>query len=121
MSVLALLGSTGSHTTHMAAYVERASDGSRTPIYESSDWSSPVRLYYDSVVKNPSADSGARITGGPSGILTIHPGDAFSWECAIDNTTDGSLTFSDDAFTGELCNFYGAYAGGTEPWSCVAP
>jgi hypothetical protein len=119
-NVLALIGSTGSHTTRMAAYVQRAADSSRNLIYESFDWSSPVRLYYDSVVANPSPDPRARTTGGPSGIFTLHPGDEISWECAIENTTDASLTYSDDAFTGELCNFYGVYGGGTAPWDCVS-
>lgn len=119
-SLIALVGSTGSHTTHMAAYLEPAG-ASRSLIYESFDWSAPVRLYYDSAVRNPSPTRSSRTAGGPSGILALHPGDAVSWECEIDNTTDGALTYSDDPSTGEICNFYGAYGAGTKAWNCYSP
>ena len=118
MNLIALVGSTGSHTTHMAAYVDRAGSTDRTKIYESFDWSSRARLYYDSVVRNPFPDPGTLTPGGPSGILALHPGDAISWECAIENTSDSTLTFSENPFTGELCNFYGVYGAGTKAWQC---
>lgn len=120
-SVIALVGSTGAHTTRMTAYVQRSGTMAPTRIYESYDWSAPVRLYYDSVVRNPVPDARSSTTGGVSGLLTLHPGDTVSWECAIDNSTDASLTYSDNPFAGELCNFYGLYAAGTEPWLCFSP
>jgi hypothetical protein len=116
-NLLALVGSTGLYTTHMAAYLERAGT-SRTRIYESFGWRPPVRLYYNGAVQNPLPAPGAHTTGGPSGILPVHAGDAISWECSIENTTDGTLTFSNNPFTGELCNFYGVYGAGTKPWDC---
>jgi hypothetical protein len=105
----------------MAAYVEPASSTSGSLIYESFDSSMPVRLYYDSVVQNPLPIRESRTPGGPSGILTLHPGDRISWECEIDNTTDTSLTYSDNPFTGELCNFYGVYGAATKHWDCFSP
>ena len=60
-------------------------------------------------------------TGGPSGILKIHAGDAVGWECGINNTTDATLIYSDNPVAGELCNFYGVYGPGTVPWVCVSP
>lgn len=118
MRLLALIGSTGSHTTHMAADVERA--GSRTRIYESFDWSEPKRLYYNTVVQNPRPDPSSLTTGGASGVFTLHSGDAISWECVIENTTSGRLTFSDDPIAGEVCNFYGVWGAGTKPWECLS-
>jgi hypothetical protein len=47
--------------------------------------------------------------------------DAISWECAIENSTDTSLAYSDNPFTGEICNFYGLYAGaGSLAWNCLS-
>jgi hypothetical protein len=43
------------------------------------------------------------IEGGWSGILDVQPGDQFQWECHVVNQTDGTLRFTNNTYTGEMC------------------
>lgn len=120
LDVMTLIGRTASHTTRMAAYVER-SNGTRETLYEAYDWERPTLLYYNGAVQNPAADPASQTTGGPSGDLVVHPGDRISWECAVNNDTDAtSLRYSDLALAGEVCNVYGTVAPSRAPWSCIS-
>ncbi|HEX7670368.1 MAG TPA: hypothetical protein VF395_12320 [Polyangiaceae bacterium] len=120
LDVMTLIGRTASHTTRMAAYIERA-NGARETLYEAYDWEHPALLYYNGAVQNPLADPTTLTTGGTSGDVVAHPGDRISWECAVTNDTDAiSLRFSDLALDGEVCNVYGMVAPSRTPWSCIS-
>jgi len=73
------------------------------------------------MIQNTPPNRTTKTPGSPiNGQLLVHPGDQFSWECEVDNKTDGTLTFSDKAYTGEMCNVFGMYAATTasKAWNC---
>jgi hypothetical protein len=112
-----------SHTTRLAAFIQRAGSTDREKIYEDYNWEEPTFLYYTSTAVNSPPDPVAKKTGGISGDLVAHPGDQLSWECEVHN--DGpndnlELKFSDKALTGEMCNVFGVYGPATTPWSCYS-
>jgi hypothetical protein len=71
--------------------------------YEAYDWEETLVLEYASTVENPMADRETQIEGGWSGILDVKQGDQLEWECHVINKTDGTLRFTNNTFTGEMC------------------
>ena len=51
--------------------------------------------------------------GGWSGILDTQPGDTFEWECHVVNKTNGTLLFSNNTYTGEMCILDAEMVGST--------
>jgi hypothetical protein len=96
-----------------------AADGTRTLIYDTYNWQEPLNAQFDSTHQYPAPNAEARTDGAWSGLLTISRGESLDWECEIDNDLDTSLRFSNEAYTGEMCNLFGWYAPSTGgPWSC---
>jgi hypothetical protein len=82
-------------------------------IYEGYNWEEPMLLDYSSTVQNPVADTAQMIEGGWSGILDLMPGDTLQWECHVINKTQGTLNFSNNTYTGEMCIMDGEMIGTT--------
>jgi hypothetical protein len=115
-------------TAHMHANTVRVSMYHQSPgssdkdlVFDDFNWSEPTVWLFNSKIQNPMPDRDAMKSGAPrSGIFNITPQDQFSWECQVENKTDSTLTFSDKAYTGEMCNIFGMYASpkATSPWLC---
>jgi hypothetical protein len=73
-----------------------------TPVYAGYNWEEPMVLDYSSTVTNaPPGDSPNE--GGWSGILDAKTGDQFVWDCHVINKTNGTLNFTNNTYTGEMC------------------
>jgi hypothetical protein len=75
----------------------------RDLFYEGYNWEDPLVLEYASNVVNTKPDPMNMIEGGWSGILDFKTGDRIEWECHVINKTDGTLRFTNNTFTGEMC------------------
>lgn len=76
----------------------------RDVIYEATHWEEPLVLEYSStVMNNTMPDLANGIEGGWSGILDLQAGDQIGWECHVINQTDGTLRFTNNTYTGEMC------------------
>ncbi|HVU00934.1 MAG TPA: hypothetical protein VHE30_04250 [Polyangiaceae bacterium] len=119
--VLSLQSHMHAHGTRMTAW--KVSGGVKTMIYEGFDWREPAGFNFDSVSQNPTPDETAKKPGAVSGPLVVKPAESIEWECAIDNTSDVTLTFRNQVNTGEMCILGGIAmnpAGGdSTPFSCV--
>jgi hypothetical protein len=84
----------------------------------------PTLVSFDSTVKNSPPDEATQTPGAFSGIVHLAPGDTIEWECQQTNDGIGAngvkfttpLQFTEQAYTGEMCNLFGLYApttGGT--------
>jgi hypothetical protein len=71
--------------------------------YEGFNWEEPLTLEYASTVTNSPPDDSKMIEGGWSGILDFQAGDTIQWECHVINQTDGTLRFTNNTYTGEMC------------------
>ncbi|HEX4341348.1 MAG TPA: hypothetical protein VH062_35815 [Polyangiaceae bacterium] len=117
-------------TAHMHANTVRVSmyhqapgvaDADKELVFDDFDWSEPTVWLFNSKLTNPMPDRDSAKSGAPiSGVFNVTPQDKFSWECQVENKTDTTLTFSDKAYTGEMCNVFGMYASpvASKPWSC---
>ncbi|HVW24914.1 MAG TPA: hypothetical protein VHC69_06060 [Polyangiaceae bacterium] len=115
-------------TAHMHANTVRVSMYHQAPgasdkelIFDDFNWSEPTVWLFNSKITNPMPNRDALMSGAPkSGDFNVGPQDQFTWECQVDNQTDSTLTFSDKAYTGEMCNIFGMYASpkATDPWLC---
>lgn len=120
--ILDLFAHMHAHGKRLSAWaVQQDATGqeTRTLVYESYDWSILDLIQFDSVTQNRPITYAGGAPGGMSGILRLAPSDRIEYECAIDNTTDSTLTYEAAAFTGEMCNLFGTFAPGTSQWSCV--
>jgi hypothetical protein len=77
-------------------------------VYDSWHWDESVAFDYDSITNNPPLAPDAKKDGAPSGILDVKTGDKISIECDVNNTTDNTLTFKNELYTGEMCILFGA-------------
>ena len=81
----------------------------------------PHIVFFDSVLKNPPADEASHTDGAYSGTVYLKPGDTIDWECEQTNDGVGAngktfttpLRFTEQAYTGEMCNMFGLYAPST--------
>ncbi len=80
-------------------------------IYDSWDWVESRLFNYDSVTMNPAINSAAKSDGAVSGVLKIKQGDKIKIECHVNNTTDQTLRFANELFTGEMCILFGSSVG----------
>ncbi|HVU05215.1 MAG TPA: hypothetical protein VHE30_25880 [Polyangiaceae bacterium] len=121
LNIIATVAHAHSHTSRVAAFIQRAGSTERQKFYEDYNWEEPTFVYYNSKVKNPMFDPVTKTTGGLTGQLVAHPGDQLSWECEVNNDSDNlTLKFSDLALTGEMCNVFGVYGPAMQPWSCIS-
>lgn len=103
------------HATRMSAW--KVSAGTPTLVYETYNWDTPTVLRYDSVHQNPAPSPATQTGGGTSGELTVAPGETLQWECAVNNTSNVTLTFRNEVFTGEMCIMTGEVVPTDDPMS----
>ena len=109
------------NTTRVSMYHTPAGSSSPQLVFDDFNWSEPTVWLFNSSLENPQPNRDASKSGAArSGVFTVTPQDKFSWECVVDNKTDSTLTFSDKAYTGEMCNVFGMYASpkAKNPWNC---
>jgi hypothetical protein len=113
-------------TPNFSAWIERAGGGNLEMIYQSFSWTDMPTYRYDSLVKNPAPNHAIRADGGSSGIITLKAGDKLHFNCHIEFTNEraveekapmpatiGTLYFSNEALTAEMCIGYGQVVGGS--------
>ena len=85
----------------------------------------PHIVYFDSMQQNQPSDPSTRTDGAYNGPVYLQTGDTLSWECEQTNDGIGAngatfstpLRFTEQAYTGEMCNMFGLYAPSTGgPW-----
>jgi hypothetical protein len=101
------------HANNVRFSIWRERSGQRDLVYQGYDWEDPMVLDYSSTVMNPTPDTGPEVEGGWSGILDVKTGDKLSWECHIINKTQGTLRFTNNTYTGEMCILDGEMVGAT--------
>jgi hypothetical protein len=118
------------HTTKFTAY--KTIGGKRELLLEQFGTldiaTEPHIVYFDSETTNPPANEATHQDGAYTGIVHLAPGDTIDWECEQTNDGIGAngqkfttpLQFTEQAYTGEMCNLFGLYApttGGS--WSAI--
>jgi hypothetical protein len=111
--ILSLAAHMHAHTTRLTMW--KVTAGQANMVYESYDWANPVAFFYDSVHKNTMPNRTAQIPGATTGPMTLQPGDSIQWECAVDNTSDVTLTFRNEVYTGEMCIVGGTMVPADDP------
>jgi len=113
------------HTTRFTAY--KVTGGVKTPILEQYGTlgvaGDPELVHFDSVTKNNPIDTSKGVPGAYSGDVYLKPGDQIQWECVQTNDGKGingaplttPLQFTEQAYTGEMCNLFGMYAPSLDP------
>jgi hypothetical protein len=101
------------HANNTRFSVWRSRAGKKDLVYQGYNWEETLVLDYSSTVKNPMPDTGPNVEGGWSGILDIQSGDQFQWECHVVNKTNGTLNFTNNTFTGEMCILDAETVGGS--------
>jgi hypothetical protein len=102
------------HANNVRFSVWRNRGGQKDLVYQAYNWEDPLVLDYASNLKNAVPDSPAPpVEGGWSGILDIMSGDQFTWECHIVNKTQGTLLFTNNTYTGEMCILDAETVGGS--------
>jgi hypothetical protein len=108
------------HTTRFTAYATVG--GVKQKILEQYGMldipSDPKLVYFDSTTKNSQPDPTLQTDGAYSGDLYLKPGDTIDWECEQTNDGIGAngatfttpLQFTEQVYTGEMCNMFGMYA-----------
>jgi hypothetical protein len=91
------------HANNVSFVADRIRGGKRENIYSAFKWEEPLVLDYSSTVTNMPADLAKGIEGGWNGILDLKAGDQIEWSCHIINKTDGTLRFTNNTYTGEMC------------------
>jgi hypothetical protein len=120
------------HTTRFTAYATIG--GVKTKILEQFGTldvpSDPQLIYFDSVTKNQASDPATHTNGAYSGAIYMKPGDTIDWECEQTNDGVGAngttfttpLKFTEQVYTGEMCNMFGMYAPTTGgAWNGFGP
>lgn len=110
--IFELTGHSHAHNERFSAWINRGT-ADEVLVYESYDWAEPDVLRYNTVTDNPPPDPVAKTDGGVSGLLFIEPGDTLDFECEVNNTTDATLRFANEAYTAEMCLLSGGYVGAT--------
>ncbi len=82
-------------------------------VYDSWKWDESVAFDYNSITTNPAPNPPAKTDGATSGDLPVVAGDKIKIECDVNNTTDNTLTFKNELYTGEMCILFGGSVGVT--------
>jgi hypothetical protein len=123
LRILGVTGHVHASTTRFAMFMQRAGESTKTQIFEDYNWTEPTVFRFNSTTTNTAPDPTSKTPGsGISGQLMAKAGDTFTWECEIVNNRKVTLTFSDRAYDGEMCNVFGMYAAKNpvDPWSCFS-
>lgn len=91
------------HANNVRFTATRVRGTQRDVIYDGNNWEEPLLLEYSSIVENRAPDLAAGVEGGWNGILDLLNGDTIEWTCDVVNQTDGTLRFTNNTFTGEMC------------------
>jgi hypothetical protein len=100
------------HASTVSFTVWRNRGGMKDLVYQGYDYDEPLVLDYSSTVKNATPGDAPQ-EGGWSGILDTKSGDTFTWECHVINKSDGTLLFTNNTFTGEMCILDAEMVGST--------
>jgi hypothetical protein len=103
--ILSLFGHRHAATERFAAFLNDEL------IYDSWDWVESRVFNYDSITENPPVNPDGMMDGAVSGIVEIKNGDAIRVECHVNNTTDQTLRFRNELYTGEMCILFGSTVG----------
>jgi hypothetical protein len=91
------------HANNTRFLMTRIRGTQRDVIYDANQWEHPLLLDYSSTVTNRAPDPANSVEGGWNGILDLVTGDKIEWTCDVNNTTDGTLRFTNNTYTGEMC------------------
>jgi hypothetical protein len=91
------------HANNVRFSAWRVRGSQRDLFYEAYYWEEPLVLEYSSTVQNPAVDAAKGVEGGWSGVLDMAAGDSIQWECHVINKTSGTLRFTNNTYTGEMC------------------
>jgi len=111
--ILSLAAHMHVHATRMTAW--KVTSGQASLVYETYDWGSPTNIRYDSVHQNTMPDRTTQAPGGATGQMILQPTDSLQWECEVDNTSDVTLTFRNEVYTGEMCIMTGVMVPADDP------
>jgi hypothetical protein len=123
MRILGVTGHVHASTLRYAMYMQRAGETTKTQVFEDYNWTEPTVFRFNTATQNNAPDPTAKIPGANiNGVYNVSKGDTFSWECEVENKRNVTLTFSDKAYDGEMCNVFGMYAADnpTDPWLCFS-
>jgi hypothetical protein len=88
----------------------------------------PTLVQFASSVQNQPINESTQTPGAASGIMHLAPGDSIEWECTQTNDGNGApgqtfttpLAFTEQVYTGEMCNLFGLYAPTTgSDWGAI--
>jgi hypothetical protein len=97
---------------HRHAWTDRFAVWHNTElIYDSWNWEESAVFDYDSITTNPAPNPDQKTDGAVSGIRNVVPDDQIKIECDINNTSDNTLTFRNELYTGEMCILFGSAVG----------
>jgi hypothetical protein len=119
LRLLDLSGHFHTHTQYQAAW--KVVGDTRTLLYQGFDYQDPGSTTFDTITQNPPPDPEHGRAGGFSGPVSLAPGDALEWECAVHNDLDTVIEFGNSLFTKEMCLLAGFYDGAPDGWSCFVP
>ena len=108
-----VLGATGhvhASTVRYNATFKRGGAGEEEILFEDYDWGEPTEFRYNHSTDNPAPDPVTGTPGGQTGVFLTGTADEFYWECEVQNRSGGYLRFSNEVYTGEMCNVFGFYA-----------
>jgi hypothetical protein len=111
--ILSLAAHMHVHATRMSAW--KVTGGQPSLVYETYNWDTPTQLRYDSVHQNTMPDRTKQIPGGSTGQMILQPTDTLQWECEVNNTSDVTLTFRNEVYTGEMCIMTGEMVPADDP------
>jgi hypothetical protein len=111
--ILNLYAHMHAHSTRMTVW--KVSGGQASVIYEAYNWANPSFVKFDSVHQNTPPDRATQTAGGASGQMVVMPTDSIQWECEVDNTSNTTLTFRNEVYTGEMCIVTGEMVPADDP------
>ena len=115
--LISMYGHDHAHNERFGVWLVRAGGGMQ-PVYESFHWEDIPVYQFDSVSMNPTADIAQKVDGAFSGQLTLKAGDEIHFQCEVNNTSDQTLGFRNETFTGEMCILFAGFTG-TNPCTRV--
>jgi hypothetical protein len=102
-----------SHAHTETFTVWRVHAGQEQLLYKSFDWAEPTGAIYNTTTNIPAPNEATKTDGGATGLQYLEPGDSLKWACLVNNTTNASLRFANEAYTAEMCLLPGDYVGNT--------
>jgi hypothetical protein len=122
LRILGMTAHAHSSTVRVSTYFTPSGSSKEQLLWEDYDWAEPTVFRYNTTTENVAPNPSAKTPGSlQSGILRVGPGDGFRWECEVVNNRSVTLTFSDKAYDGEMCNVFGMYSApiAPSPWTCT--